>query len=184
MFGEDERWFRVTCVLPFAAIPARADSIPPLLDVKQSTPHADRARAALSRVSRRDADIREALLAMYDGMVQLERELEELRRNLRLAAAGIDLKPELVNIGGDGVSLQRASHLREGQHVHLYISLAIRDSPCLLSIPATVCRAKNDSTELLFGPMSPEQRDRIVAFTFQQQGRERRRVLDAATRMD
>ena len=144
----------------------------------------DRARAALSRGSRRDADIREARLAMYDGLVQLERELEELRRNLRLAAAGIDLKPELVNIGGDGLSLQRASHLREGESVHLYIALAIRDSDCLLGVPATVARSDSDATDLVFGSMSPEQRDRIVAFTFQQQGRERRRVLDSTTSMD
>jgi hypothetical protein len=184
MMGKDNRWFRVTCVLQLAVIPSRPDALPPLLDAKPSTPHSDRARAALSRVSRRDADIREALMAMYDGLVQVERELEEMRRNLKLAAAGIDLKPELIHIGGDGLSLQRPSAWREGDQVHVYVGLAIRDSDCLLGIPATVMRSNANATELVFGTMSPEQRDRIVAFTFQQQGRERRRVLDSASSMD
>ena len=184
MTANTPRWFRVTCVLPFAAIPAKADTIPPLMDTAPSTVLSDRARLSINRVSRRDVDIREAMFALYDGLVHLERELEEMRRNMRLTAAGVELRPELIHIGGDGLTLQRPLAWRVGDAVHLYVSLAIRDSACLMGIPATVARGEEGHTELVFGAMTPEQRDRIVAFTFQQQGRERRRVLDSVSSVD
>ena len=86
----------------------------------------------------------------------------------------------MVEIGAEGLRLQRPLDVRVDQRVHCYLSLRVWSSERVLALTATV-KPSPDGTELVFESMRGDDRDAIVAFCFQQQGKERRRELDAAS---
>jgi len=175
----EERWFRVASIVHLALVPAHDDEDPiPAVDVPAPNAWTERTRQALNRV-RLPGDTREAMYAIIDGLQHLERELHDLRRTLALERRGVQLKPELVLIGGDGMQLQRDAGFENDARVHCYLSIRVWDSDRLMTVTARAT-STDDGTELLFEQLGRDQRDALVGFCFQQQGKERRRELDSA----
>lgn len=178
--SEDDRWFRITAVVPMAVVQDTGDEAP-LPELGASSP-ADRARRVLQRMrGRMDPDVREVVLALVDGMAALEYDLRRLQQKLLLYEAGISLQSELATLGADGVSLPRHLSWPQGTAVHVILTLDVRGREHVLILPAQVAVGPTpDSTELTFTDTRQDQRDLIVAFGFQQQAKERRRDRDAA----
>lgn len=160
--------FRIPAVVELAWVPASQGE--PLLGPWAHTPLADRARASASRVGRASYEVREALSSMADVVGGLERELRRLQGVLALSDQGIELRRELAHIGADGVLLQRPVGRPDGETGWIVLSLEVRDAQQLLLLDGRV-----EGTELVFVDPPQEVRDLLVAFTFQQQARERRR---------
>ena len=165
--------FRIGAVVELAWVPL-AEGPPPVVHAL-GTPLADRARGALVRVGRAHYDVRDALSAMADVIGGLEREVQRLQGMMRLAEQGIELHRELAEVGPDGVMLQRSMGLTIGAEGWVVLSLEVRDARQLL-----VLRAVAHGFDLQFVDPSQEIRDLLVAFTFQQQARERRRQRSAS----
>ncbi len=143
-----------------------------------STPLADRARGAAARVGRANFEVRDALWALLEAVAGLERTVDRLERTLELRDHGIELRPELVLVGADGVGLQRHGPWPDGEAVYVHLSLELREAGHLLALHGVVERDA-DGTFVRFTGLREDVRDLLVAFVFQQEARERRRVLDA-----
>ncbi len=164
--------FRIPAVVELAWVPEGQGE--PMLCGRGHAPLADRARAAATRVGRASYEVREALSAMADVIGGLERELQRLQGVMALADQGIELRRELAHIGADGVQLQRSLGRPQGERGWVVLSLEIRDAQQLLLLPGRI-----DGFELVFEDTPQDVRDLLVAFTFQQQARERRRQIAA-----
>lgn len=171
--------FSVHAVVHLAVVPAEGlDDTPPPLDVPMPNALSERTRIAVNR-TRVGHQTKEALYALIDGMATLERELYETRRQLALHRSGVYLNRDLVEIGPNGLRLQRPLDAGPAQRVHVYLALRVWSSERVLVFSARVVESL-DGCALQFEPMRQEDHDAIVAFCFQQQGKERRRELDAA----
>lgn len=166
-------WARVHMVLhmamaPEGAFPMAGPAGPAITD---------RARSTLNRMSRNiDVDVYEAMSAMVEAMQQLEREVHLLRHRQALSAMGVELRGELVEIGGDGVTLQRDIPFGEGDGVQVHLDLKVWGMQRLMVLRAVV-RKDETGSHLDFTDIGPEQRDTLVALVFQEQGRRRRHAL-------
>jgi len=160
--------FRIPAVVELAWVPSGQGE--PMLGPSAHNPLGDRARAAASRVGRASYEVREALSSMADVIGGLERELRRLQGVMALADQGIELRRELAHIGADGVVLQRPVGRPQGETGWVVLSLEVRDAQQLLLLQGEV-----DGMELVFVDPPQDIRDLLVAFTFQQQARERRR---------
>ena len=180
---DDAPMFRIAAVLPFALQLANGDEPPLTTRDTAGRPATDRARAALGRVKRRgrDGDLVEAMSALVDIVAGLEREIERLRRVQLLTDIGVELQPELVSLSGDGVGLQRSAQWLPGAELWAYVNISLRHTDYLLCLRSRLIESTPGSAELQFIDIDREQRDLLVAFAFQQQGKERRRALDAST---
>jgi hypothetical protein len=181
---ESTRAFRIKAVLPMA-IQRSYGSLPDLF-VRPKNRMTERARLAVARISnRRELDVKEAFKGIVDALHQLEQEFNNLRCTYELSKMGIALEPKLVSIGGDGIVLEHSDSWPEGTQVNVYVSLSVADFAHILSFSAQTKLDRNGQKTTIFfeESMDPEQQDLIYAFLFQQQGKERRRVLDA-TDMD
>ncbi|MEN0065237.1 MAG: hypothetical protein AAGA48_24040 [Myxococcota bacterium] len=165
-------------VVELAVVPLpNADADDPIVLPRYGTPLADRARAAVARVSRSSHDVRDALSSVLEAVSGLERTLSWSTGTLVLSKAGIELKPELVLIGEGAIDLQRAGPWANEQPVITYVVLEIRDARHLLVLRGTVLQ-RDDGARLSLRGLRAEERDLIVAFVFQQEAKERRRALD------
>jgi hypothetical protein len=169
------RLFRIGVVLPMAILAVEDDPDPLVRPL--STPLADRARAAVARVSRRDVEVRDALSALLDAVNGLERSFDRLHAELELRARGIELRPRMVQIGGDGMTLSAALPFAHGAGVRVYFSLHVRDGPRFFAFTGHAKRLEGGA-EIAFEGISSEDRDLIVAFVFQEEAKERRRVRE------
>jgi hypothetical protein len=133
------------------------------------------ARAALESLSgRRDAHVKRALALVLDAVGAMERELEVLQRRTILQSRGVSLLPHPVRIGADGLVAEKPLGLEGPVLVHL--GLMVRGHIELLSLPGELAP---DQRHVRFGSLLNTDRDVLVAFTFDQQRKERRRELDA-----
>lgn len=168
---------RVAAVVQAAVLPAAAaPEVALRSDV--GTPWADRVRIAVGPRDWRDGD---ALHLLAQAITALEHDVARLRWQLELQSVGITLRSELVEVGGDGMRLQRRLSFAHDTAVLLFLLLPIRSAEHLLRLEARALHAP-EGTELSFENLSREETDELVRFVFQQQGRERRRVLDAVHR--
>ena len=172
-------WFRITAVLALAI--QEAEGNPPEIGKARVRPQLDRARALTNRLWTQ-ADIREALAAVVEALVALENEIRQIQNAAELETHGIQIKNELVTIGGDGISVQRATSLDVGTKVFVYLLLPVRGTQHLLVLPAVVSALQeNNKVDYTWVDLPNDLKDLIVGFVFQQQGKERRRALDATS---
>ena len=172
-------WFRITAVLALAI--QEAEGNPPEIGKARVRPQLDRARALTNRLWTQ-ADIREALAAVVEALVALENEIRQIQNAAELETHGIQIKNELVTIGGDGLSVQRATSLDVGTKVFVYLLVPVRGTQHLLVLPAVVSALQeNNKVDYTWVDLPNDLKDLIVGFVFQQQGKERRRALDATS---
>ena len=144
---------------------------------QRGTPLSDRARPTVSRIGRTQLEVRDALWAVLEAVSGLERTVDWLRGTTSLRDRGIELKPELVLIGADGLELQRPGAWSDGQDVRVFLTLHVREVQHLMSL--TGCIEQRDSGAFVrFTELRGDERDLLVAFVFQQEAKERRRALD------
>ena len=137
------------------------------------------ARNVVRRIERTDTVLREVGKALIDAIESLEQEVERLRMRLDLAEVGIELQPNLVDLGGDGMTLDKPLPFEAGTRVRVWLELPISGQERVFSAPATVLTSVA-GTSLQFTELRAEVRDRIVAYSFQHQAMERRRARDHA----
>lgn len=173
-----ERLFRVRGVVPIALLDAAVAAPDEGLSHRPVT---DRLRVAATRLQGRDGALREMLRQMIDAMAGMERELRDLQRHVMLYESGIALRPRLVSLGGDGMTVYGAEGIPQVKEISAVFTLQVRDSDHLLSVGADLQKGHEEgSFELIFSKISHDQRDLIVAWVFQQQAMERRRDLASA----
>lgn len=175
----DDAWFRIQAVIE-AAIEVSQEPPPAAFAHTARLPRSDRARAAVARLSmREEPEIREVCNALVEAVVGLETDVRRLRQHTQLAALGVEMTPRLVGIGADGLTLPKRSRWAEGTRVRVWLDLTVRNNDHLLCMPAEVVAAREDhQTEIAFIHTDDEPNDLLVAFVFEQQAKERRRVLD------
>lgn len=176
----DSDWFRVRAVLRCAievddGQHAEAGTSVP------SRPASTAARAAVRRIDRGDTGLREIARALLDAIGTLEQEVERLRVRLDLADVGIELHSQLMEIGADGLRLERDLDLPPDARVRVWLELPIDGQELVLTTPARVL-ASLGGTAVVFEDIPTDVRDRIVGFAFQQQAKERRRDREHAAR--
>jgi hypothetical protein len=160
--------FRIPAVVELAYVPYEGDEPPPM-PASMGTPIADRARGTVARVGRAQWEVRDALSAVLEAVGGLEREVHRLRGLLGLAEQGIELRRELVHVGPDALVLQRSLGVGEGAQLVVYLALEHRDAQQLLCLRGV---AEGQTIRLVEVPT--DTRELLVAFTFQQEVRERR----------
>ena len=164
--------FRIPAVIEVAWLPKEhPDALPPALPGLGS-PIADRARGVVSRVGRAQYEVRDALSAVLDAVCGLEREVQRLQSLLALGEQGITLRRAIAHVGPDGLIFQHPLGHPDGTAVHVFLAIAVREAQHLLALSAVV-----EGFELRFVDPPRDVRDLLVAFTFQQEQRERRREL-------
>lgn len=171
----DGEWFRIRAVMRCAFEPDDSDADQPALPVSARTA-ATAARAAVRRIERGDKALRDVARAMIEAIASLEQEVERLRLRLDLADVGLELESHLVEIGADGLRTERTLVLPAGQRVRAWLELTLDGQELLLTTPARVL-ASVEGTAFRFEDIPSDVRDKLVAFTFQQQAKERRRAL-------
>jgi len=140
-----------------------------------------RARDVLARMSvSHHGDLRDALGSVLQAVEALEREVEMLHRKMFLSNQGIILRSRPVAIGGDGFTLlgppADGDMPGEGERVRVYLALSGTAGEQLLIVDG-----RAEGGEVTFEDIEPALRDRLVAFVFDYQRRERRRELDSAS---
>jgi hypothetical protein len=174
---ETNSWFRIKAILEIA-IHETDDSSPESGEIRGRS-HLERARALTNRLWTQ-SDIREALGAIVEALTALENELRHLQHEAQLEAIGVQLRKELVNFGADGMSVQHTSSLPLGSEALVYLVLPARGMHHLLVLRATVHSITPDNeVEYKWINLPNDLKDLLVGFVFQQQGKERRRALDA-----
>ncbi len=175
--SQSTAYFRVELELPITLEPLGSEAGPaprPIL----SRQLAARAREVLSHMSHSaNGEVLDALSSVLAAVEVLEREVEMLHRQMFLSSRGLELSSRRLWIGGDGLRLEGADLPAVGERARVYLSLPARDGEQLLVLDAEV----RPGGELTFTDIEPSLRDRLVAFVFESQRRERRRELDAAS---
>ncbi len=175
--SQSTAYFRVALELPIALEllgPGSSPAPRPIL----SRQLAARAREVIARMSHSaNGEVLDALSSVLAAVEVLEREVEMLHRQMFLSSRGLELSSRRLRIGGDGLSLEGAELPAVGERVRVYLSLPARDGEQLLVLDAEA----GPEGELTFTDVDPSLRDRLVAFVFESQRRERRRELDAAS---
>jgi len=175
-------YFRVNTVLPIAVESRKGEEhpSPPTLIVGASL--ANEARLEVGRIGGRQPDqYREALNAVLDVVETLERQVEMLHRRMVLDFRKIDLARCRVELSGEGLFLFDGPKFSMDDLVRLHILLPIRGGRSLITVDATVVTLSEAGIEFHFSEQDPDVIDRIVAFSFEHQRKERRRELDSAT---
>jgi hypothetical protein len=116
-----------------------------------------------------------------DVVETLERQVEMLHRRMVLDFRKLDLVRRRVKLGGEGLLMEDPLDFSEDQLVRLHILLPIRGGRSLLTVDGVVTQSDESGIEFKFTEEDPEVIDRIVAFSFEHQRKERRRALDSVT---
>ncbi len=85
-----------------------------------------------------------------------------------------------MQLGGDGVCFVRRLQITRGTPLTVYIQLVVHEATHLIAIPGVVYATTPDGTDIRWTDISSDQRDLVIAYVFQQQAKERRRLLDAS----
>lgn len=177
---DTDQWFQVQAVVPLAFERLQPGQDPSWADWGAKRSVGDHARLMASRVGWDTHDVKEALRALVDAVTWLERELEDVTRRLHLTRSGLDLQEEILGISAGGCTLQRDLGWPPQTEAQLYLAIPVRGRSNLVSLRARVVDPGPGSTNLVWTDIRLDQRDMLVAFVFQQQAKERRRVLAAA----
>jgi len=121
-------------------------------------------------------DLRDALHSVLHAVEALEREVEMLHRRMFLTNQGIVLRNRRIRLGGDGMTLLDGEAEHSGERVRVYLGLSAAGGEQLLLVDGV-----SEGNEVHFDGIEPALRDRLVAFVFETQRRERRRELDSAS---
>ncbi len=165
----DTQWFRIRAVLR-CAFEEDSDSHVPVALPVASRAASVAARAALLRIDRGDTALRDVSRAIVDAIGALEQEVERLRLRLNLSEVGIALTKHLVEIGGDGMTIESPIDFPAGTRLRCWVEIVLDGREMIITTPAEVL-ASVHGTELRFIDTPSAVRDRIVAFAFQQQAR-------------
>jgi len=163
--------FRIPAVVDIAWLAKRSDDELPPVPASMGTPLADRARAATSRVGRAQYEVRDALGAVLEAVGGLEREVQRLSGLLSLRDRGIELRRELVHVGPDALVLQRRLGVPSGVALHVLLEIRLWEARQLLVLSGV---ADGETIRLVDTPR--DVREVLVAFTFQQETQQRRRL--------
>jgi hypothetical protein len=167
-----QTWFRVQTTVELAVEQGQASALAPV----QARRLAHAARESVGQLStRRDQEVAEALSRVLDAVEVLEREVELVWRQQRLASRSLVLETTQVHIGGDGLRLERA--LEAGPWT-VHLGVVVQGAYRLLTLDATA-RPVPGGTELLWREPDATSQDAVVALVFELQRKERRRVRDA-----
>ena len=178
--SSSQHYFRVHLDLPLAIQvmdPSGGAALRPVLARQLAV----RARDVLGRMSAsHHGDLRDALGSVLQAVEALEREVEMLHRKMFLSNQGIVLRSRRVALGGDGLTLLgpgiEDDTPGEGERVRVYLALSSTAGEQLLIVDGLA-----DGGEVRFDDVEPALRDRLIAFVFDYQRRERRRELDSAS---
>jgi len=175
--GDTNSWFRIQAVLEISI--QEADESSPNVGEIRGRSHLDRARALTNRLWTQ-SDIREALGAIVDALSALENELRHIQHAAQLEAIGIQLQQQLVSFGADGRTVQHSPDIPVGGEAIVYLVLPARGLQDVLVLGATVESISADNqAEYRWINLPNDLKDLLVGFVFLQQGKERRRALDA-----
>jgi hypothetical protein len=132
----------------------------------------DRIRALANRLSRPiDLEVRDAISQGGDALTDLEHRVDRMQHRMALSESGLQLKTELVRIGEAGVHLQHALPLQVGEEVQVFVDLTVWGASRLLVLPGKVTTSAPEAV-VAFDGLTQDIRDTLVAFVFQEQGRE------------
>jgi predicted transcriptional regulator len=132
----------------------------------------ERVRALANRMSRSiELEVRDAIAQVGDALADLEKRVDRMQHRMALAENGLDLRPELVEIGEDGLRLQRSITHPVGSRVRAFVDVTVWGTSRLLVLDGVVAQAGPDA-EVRFVDLAQDIRDTLVAFVFQEQGRE------------
>jgi hypothetical protein len=175
--GDTNTWFRITAILEISI--HDADENPVETGEIRGRSYLERARALTNRLWDQ-SDIREALAAILEALTALENEIRLIQHAAQLETLGVQLQKEMVTIGADGMSVEGLTTLDVGAHVNVYLVLPSRRIQHLLVLRAVVESISTDNkVEYKWVDLPNDLKDLLVGFVFQQQGKERRRALDA-----
>ena len=178
--SSSQPYFRVHLELPLAIQvmdPTDGAALRPVMARQLAV----RARDVLARMSAsHHGELRDALGSVLQAVEALEREVEMLHRKMFLSNQGIVLRARRVALGGDGLTLLgptlEGDAPGSGERVRVYLALSGTAGEQLLVVDGLA-----DGAEVRFDDVEPALRDRLVAFVFDVQRRERRRELDTAS---
>jgi hypothetical protein len=175
-------YFRVKTVLPIAVESRKGEDHPAPQTLVVGGSLANEARLEVDRIGGRQPDqYREALNAVLDVVETLERQVEMLHRRMVLNFRKIDLARRRVELSGEGLFLFDAQGFSKDDLVRVHILLPIRGGRSLITVDGMVSTLSEEGIEFQFSEQDPDVIDRIVAFSFEHQRKERRRELDSAT---
>lgn len=132
----------------------------------------DRIRGLVNRMSRQvDLEVREVLGQVGDALTDLEQRVDRMTHRMALAELGLEIRTELVQIAESGVTLQHSIPLAVDDACIVYLDMTVRGSSRLLTLPGRVERRAPEA-RITFVDLPQDLRDTLVAFVFQEQGRE------------
>jgi hypothetical protein len=175
---DNQPWFRISSPVCVAIRPDDGRRGASELDTGRLRAHTDRARMAVSRLGWDQGELRDALRAILDAFGGIEAEVDRLARVIHLDNEGVQLKPTPVRLGADGITVPGTSFWREGTAVVVYLDIDSHGAARILTVHGTIVRGEAETTEIVFDRIRTDQRDAIVAWTFQQQQKERRVARD------
>lgn len=173
-------YFRVSAVLPVAIERREASGHPPPPPLVVGRSLASQAREQLATLGSRQPDqYKDALNSVLDVVETLERQVEMLHRRMVLEFRKLDLVRRSVDLGGDGMTLHEGEGFQAEDLVRVHLLLPVRNGRSLIAVDGRVEEVSDKRIDFRFDEQSPEDIDLIVAFTFEQQRKERRRELDS-----
>jgi hypothetical protein len=175
-------YFRVSAVLPIAIEARGGEDYPPEPTLVVGLSLANEARTQVAQIGGRQPDqYREALNAVLDVVETLERQVEMLHRRMVLDFRKLDLVRRRLELGGKSLFVFAEGVFVLDDLVRVHLLLPIGGGRSLISVDASVVGVSEEGTEYKLSEQDPEVLDRIVAFSFEHQRKERRRELDSAT---
>lgn len=156
----------------WVALPMAVSRGPDHALIPQPSSVGDRIRGMVNRMSRNvDPEVREVLGHVGDALSDLEGRVNRMQHRVALAESGLEIRTELVRIAESGLELQHSLPCADGEEVVVYLDLTVWGSSRLLSLPGRVVRRAPEAS-IHFVGLPQDKRDTLVAFVFQEQGRE------------
>lgn len=169
-------WFEVRAKVPIALALDDGETSAPSMPSSSAAPAIERARGAVARTGLHGPEVRDAFRTLVASLDALRKELDHLTQRLDLQQRGVTLTQETVQLSGATLKLKARSWALDTR-VRVWLSLHVRESQHLLIVPAVVSAHDGEHMTLTFAELADDERDLIVAFTLQQQAKERRRAL-------
>lgn len=141
----------------------------------------ERIREMTNRLSRGvDPEVRHVLGHVGDALQDLEQTITRLQHQITLQEMGLNMRPELVSIGESGLDLQRVLPRPVGEEVRVFVDITVRGSSRLLGLTGRIVASRPEG-RVVFEGLTQDLRDTLVAFVFQEQGREIRHAHASRT---
>lgn len=143
-----------------------------LVAMPQPSKVGERIRNLANRLSRViELEVRDAVAQIGDALTDLENRVDRMQHRFALAEMGLDLRTELVDIGESGICLQRPIPFEAGANVKVFVDVTVWGASRLLVLEGEVV-VNTPNAEVRFVGLTQDIRDLLVAFVFQEQGRE------------